>query len=615
MMKKYILLFFVLFSLGLSAQTYNMSNAPVNTCTGTFLDSGGTGNYSNSQNFTKTFCPSTPGSIIRFVFTQFNLENNADFLYVYDGNSTTAPLLQTYTGTDLPLTLQPTAANTSGCLTFVFTSDTVNTASGWSANISCVTPCQTIIASLASSTPAPAADGIIKICAGQSITFNGAATFSTSGTGATYTWNFDDGSTAVGQSVTHTFPTAGVYRVNVVVRDPSECINSNFINQVVQVADPPSVSIYSDSDEQCINTPLDLQAIVSTQTYDYNCAPPVSGTTYLPDGDGVSYETSVVVDCFDSTTTLTNVNQIQSICLNMEHSFLGDLRIEIISPSGQVAELKAYPGGGGTYLGDANDDGSTIPGVGFNYCFSASGTTTLVAGPTTIATDGNLTKQAGTYLPSGGFAPLLGSPLNGIWTIRVSDEDAIDNGYIFSWSINFAPSLTPTSLSFTPAITSVTWVADPTITGTSGTTATVESPTSGTVCYTVIVSNDFNCSATASKCIDFLDAPAINLTPDDLESCSNVFNLNDEIPEILGALNPADYDVYFFATQLDAEAGAPQISPAFIATNPVTTIWVRVEDFTLSCPAITSFDCVIIDCSPPSPTSTISANTICSGQT
>ena len=69
MMKKYILLFFVLFSLGLSAQTYNMSNAPVNTCTGTFLDSGGTGNYGNSQNFTKTFCPTIPGNIIRFVFS------------------------------------------------------------------------------------------------------------------------------------------------------------------------------------------------------------------------------------------------------------------------------------------------------------------------------------------------------------------------------------------------------------------------------------------------------------------------------------------------------------------------------------------------------------------
>ena len=227
MIKKYILLFFVFFSLGLSAQIYNMSNAPVNTCTGTFLDSGGTGNYGNSQTFTKTFCPSTPGSIVRFVFTQFALENNADFLYVYDGNSTASPLLGTYTGTNIPLTTQPTATNTSGCLTFVFTSDTSNNAAGWSANISCVTPCQTIIASLTSSSPAPAADGIIKICAGQSVTFNGAATFSTSGTGATYTWNFDDGSTGVGQSVTHTFAAAGVYRVNVVVRDPSQCINSN----------------------------------------------------------------------------------------------------------------------------------------------------------------------------------------------------------------------------------------------------------------------------------------------------------------------------------------------------------------------------------------------------
>uniref|UniRef100_UPI0025957AC3 PKD domain-containing protein n=1 Tax=uncultured Flavobacterium sp. TaxID=165435 RepID=UPI0025957AC3 len=617
MTKKYILLFFVLFSFGLSAQTYNMSNASVNTCTGTFLDSGGTGNYSNSQNFTKTFCPSTPGSIIRFVFTQFNLENNADFLYVYDGNSTTAPLLQTYTGTDLPLTLQPTAANTSGCLTFVFTSDSATNTSGWSANISCVTPCQTIIASLASSTPAAGADGIIKICAGQSITFNGGATFSTSGAGATYTWNFDDGSTAVGQSVIHTFPIAGVYRVNVVVRDPLQCVNSNYINQVVQVADPPSVSIYSDSDEQCINTPLNLQAIVSTQTYDYNCAPPVSGTTYLPDGDGVSYETSVVVDCFDSTTTLTNINQIQSICLNMEHSFIGDLRIEIISPSGQVSELKAYPGGGGTYLGDANDDGSTTPGVGFNYCFAMTGTVILQNGPTTTASDGNATIQAGTYLPSGGFTPLLGSPLNGVWTIRVTDEQAIDNGYIFNWQINFAPSLTPTSLSFTPAITSVTWVADPTITGTSGTTVTVESPTSGAVCYSVLVTNSFGCAATTSKCIDFLDAPAINLTPDDLESCTNVFNLNDEISEILGTLNPSDYDVLFFASEADALAGSPQIpSPTnFIATGTVTTIYVKVEDFTLSCPAYVSFDAVIIDCSPPDPTASVTANTICSGTT
>ena len=145
MLKKYIT--FLCFVLGISlsfSQNYNMSNLPVSTCSGTFYDSAAAGNYTNSETFTKTFCSSTPGSAIRFVFTQFSLENNADFLFVYDGNTTSAPLLGTYTGTDLPQVIQPTGSNTSGCITFLFTSDGTGVSSGWVADISCITPCQTI---------------------------------------------------------------------------------------------------------------------------------------------------------------------------------------------------------------------------------------------------------------------------------------------------------------------------------------------------------------------------------------------------------------------------------------------------------------------------------------
>ena len=65
---------------GAFAQTYNMTNGNVSACSGTFYDPGGTGNYGNSQNFTYTICPSTPGAKVIVNFTAFATENNFDFL-------------------------------------------------------------------------------------------------------------------------------------------------------------------------------------------------------------------------------------------------------------------------------------------------------------------------------------------------------------------------------------------------------------------------------------------------------------------------------------------------------------------------------------------------------
>ena len=108
-------------------------------CGGNFVDSGGvSGNYSNSQNITTTICPTNPGDFVTITFTSFNLENNFDFLRIYNGNSTAAPLLGTFTGATLPPSFTSTAAN--GCLTFNFTSDGSVTAPGWTSNITCAPP-------------------------------------------------------------------------------------------------------------------------------------------------------------------------------------------------------------------------------------------------------------------------------------------------------------------------------------------------------------------------------------------------------------------------------------------------------------------------------------------
>lgn len=110
----------------------------------TFYDTGGAGaGYSNNQSYVTTYCPTAAalgaGEVIWAVFGAIGIEQNYDYLNVYDGNGTNARLIATYTGNathqnDLQ-TIKATVANASGCLTFEFYSDGGVTASGWAATM------------------------------------------------------------------------------------------------------------------------------------------------------------------------------------------------------------------------------------------------------------------------------------------------------------------------------------------------------------------------------------------------------------------------------------------------------------------------------------------------
>lgn len=116
------------------SQTYNNPGGTINTCSGTFYDTGGSGgNYGNNQSITTTIC-SNAGNCVQLAFTSFTLESSYDYMYIYDGPSTGSTLIGTYTGSSSP----GTVVSSTGCLTIRFTSDGSVTYGGWAATISCV---------------------------------------------------------------------------------------------------------------------------------------------------------------------------------------------------------------------------------------------------------------------------------------------------------------------------------------------------------------------------------------------------------------------------------------------------------------------------------------------
>ena len=238
--------------------------------------------------------------------------------------------------------------------------------------------------------------------------------------------------------------------------------SSGIINATITGGFPPySITLndqYTFDSVPITNLPADTYLVSITDIYGCDADLIVTGgidsagMTFLPDGDGNVYTTSIDITAFNPSATLTDINMLQSVCITMEHSFLNELEIKLIAPDSTEITLKQQPGGGSTNLGEpvpkqgSVDD--SIPGVGYQYCFIVNpfyGTMVSESNNYTytyIDTKGD--QQSDKYLPAGSYqsyqplSGLLGVPLNGLWTVWVQDHIPKDNGYIFSWTISLS---------------------------------------------------------------------------------------------------------------------------------------------------------------------------------
>lgn len=571
-----------------------------NTCAGTFYDSGGFSNYRNNETITHTICPNILASQIQLDFTSFNLEANADFITIYNGPDTTYDVIGTFSATSPGLVtaaLSSPQPNPMGCLTIALSTDDVNTFPGWEATISCFQPCQDITASIDSTLPAADPDGIVRICQGDQITFNGSGVFSVDGTGSSFELFMGDGISLTGPvindtfSVNHIFNDEGIFEVSLVITDvtPQGCTSTNRESIFIYVSSIPDFTgTQAVNDTLCLGESTTIEGIVTPVTQIANCANGGEETA-LGDVQGVTFTSTLDLDCFQSQN-LTNIAQLESICIVMEHTYIGDLEITAISPNGQRVLLHDGPRNNSFSLGNPITTDGTGPGQGWEYCFSMSGATILSDGPVVqsgMPTSG-LTVEAGTYLPIGDFNSFLNTPIDGQWTLEIIDHALYDDGTIFNWSLNFDESLLASDYAFTPSYPTQGWDADLSITNTVGNTITVQPTTSGTHCYTYRVIDDFGCEYTEQVCVEVLpEVTPVRPTP--LIECSvangeALFNLRSKDDEIKGG-NP-NLEVQYFESDNDVNNNIP-IDPATAYMSESRLLFIRVTDVNTGCIALT----------------------------
>ncbi len=114
---------------------YLMANGTVTAANGMFYDTGGADeNYQNDEDLVLTFEPVETGQVVQFNFQSYETEANYDYLHIHDGPDTGSPEVagSPFNGTTGPGTI--TSTDTSGALTFHFTSDGSVTKIGWAAS-------------------------------------------------------------------------------------------------------------------------------------------------------------------------------------------------------------------------------------------------------------------------------------------------------------------------------------------------------------------------------------------------------------------------------------------------------------------------------------------------
>jgi len=551
-------------------------NELINTCDlSVNPDNGGLAPYSASQNNVLTVCPIAPEVQVNLYFLDFDL-SPGDTMFVYNGADISAPLISANTLDVLQFeTISPDlTTNPGGCLTINFISNADAELGAYNFRVTCGVPCAYPLANI------EAGGDTIKICPGETVNFD--ASGSTGSDGGPFldapitSWSIDNSlDTSAWPILSYQFNEPGGYRVRLSLEDVNGCSSINLPEVIVLVSTPYLFDIATTSDYFSVGNEVlvGAEAYVDSSSTLNDEIQNGQGVTwiedqsvvfengvYIPDNQGCLYA-EINFNSFDNGDTIATPDDFSSIYFNIEHSYVGDIIINVICPSGEVMNILPAEAGSGTYLGEPIDIDDGVPGVGYTYSFTPSST-----GGTWVEYlngGGASPIPAGDYEPEGSFSDLIGCPLNGTWQLEVCDVVGADDGWVFEFGVAFNASFYPDVLTFTPIVgsgcDSSYWVNPEqfTLVGPNCDWAIFTPQAPGSYEFFYEVKNDFGCTYTDSLSIIVRSAV---LSVDSIVTCGDSVSTVG----IVSVSDPITSDMIFSWTPGDFLSSQEDLTPFII---------------------------------------------------
>ncbi len=223
--------------------------------------------------------------------------------------------------------------------------------------------------------------------------------------------------------------------------DGSSCqLKDTITVVVVQNEGNIDATIVTNDTTVCSGECFDINAQATEVFSGTTQTPPYSQNTPVPINDNTVQSSQIFVTGLNMTNL--NVGSIQSVCLDITHTWDSDLDIYLVCPDGTQFLLSNSNGG--------SSDNYT------NTCFTINASQSITSGSAPFT---------GNFIPQGGLLSnaLVGCTANGLWSLQVADNAGGDQGTINNWSIIFNDEIPNSG----PA-TNITWsntngLTDPTI--------------------------------------------------------------------------------------------------------------------------------------------------------